>query len=167
MVQREKQMNQQSAHQVTWGIYTKHLGDAKEGAEASLVAQMVKNLPAVQETWVQSLDWEDSTGEGNGYPLQYSYMENFMDRGTWWVARVGHELATKSPPPKKEHLILLRKRGIHGRGLWAECWKLNRGLLDWVGHFSGKKEHVQRQVTYNLDWKTGCKDVRDRRSCQK
>ena len=26
---------------------------------ASLVAQMVKNLPAVQETWVQSLGWED------------------------------------------------------------------------------------------------------------
>ena len=27
--------------------------------EASLVAQMVKNLPAMQETWVQSLDWKD------------------------------------------------------------------------------------------------------------
>ena len=26
---------------------------------ASLVAQMVKNLPAMQETWVQSLGWED------------------------------------------------------------------------------------------------------------
>ena len=26
---------------------------------ASLVAQMVKNLPAVQETWVRSLGWED------------------------------------------------------------------------------------------------------------
>ena len=26
---------------------------------ASLVAQMVKNLPAMWETWVQSLDWED------------------------------------------------------------------------------------------------------------
>ena len=26
---------------------------------ASLVAQMVKNLPAVQETWVQPLGWED------------------------------------------------------------------------------------------------------------
>ena len=25
----------------------------------SLVAQMVKNLPAMQETWVQSLDWKD------------------------------------------------------------------------------------------------------------
>ena len=26
---------------------------------ASLVVQMVKNLPAMKETWVQSLDWED------------------------------------------------------------------------------------------------------------
>ena len=26
---------------------------------AFLVAQMVKNLPAMQETWVQSLGWED------------------------------------------------------------------------------------------------------------
>ena len=27
---------------------------------ASLVAQLVKNLPAMRETWVQSLDWEES-----------------------------------------------------------------------------------------------------------
>ena len=31
---------------------------------ASLVAQMVKNLPAVWETWVQSLGWEDPLEEG-------------------------------------------------------------------------------------------------------
>ena len=31
---------------------------------ASLVAQLVKNLPAMQETWVQSLDWEDSLEKG-------------------------------------------------------------------------------------------------------
>ena len=31
---------------------------------ASLVAQLVKNLPAVQETWVQSLGWEDSLEKG-------------------------------------------------------------------------------------------------------
>jgi len=30
---------------------------------ASLVAQMVKNLPAMQETWVQSLGWEDPLEE--------------------------------------------------------------------------------------------------------
>ena len=33
-------------------------------SEASLVAQMVKNLPAVQETWVQSLGWEDPLEKG-------------------------------------------------------------------------------------------------------
>ena len=31
---------------------------------ASLVAQMVKNPPALQETWVRSLGWEDSLKEG-------------------------------------------------------------------------------------------------------
>ena len=46
---------------------------------ASLVAQLVKNLPAMQETWVQSLGWEDSPGEGNGCPLQYSGLEYSMD----------------------------------------------------------------------------------------
>ena len=26
-----------------------------------------------------------SLGEGNGYPLQYSCLENSMDRGVWWA----------------------------------------------------------------------------------
>ena len=47
---------------------------------ASLLAHMVKNPPAIWETCVQSLGWEDS-GEGHGYPLQYSCLENPMDRG--------------------------------------------------------------------------------------
>ena len=38
-------------------------------SKASLVAQMVKNLPAVQEILVQFLGWEDSPGEGIGYPI--------------------------------------------------------------------------------------------------
>ena len=38
---------------------------------ASLVAQLVKNLPAMQETWVQSLGCQDPW-EGKDYPLQYS-----------------------------------------------------------------------------------------------
>ena len=46
---------------------------------ASLVAQLVKNPPAMQEIWVRSLGWEDSPGEGKGYPLQYSGLENSMD----------------------------------------------------------------------------------------
>ena len=43
---------------------------------ASLVAQLVKNPPAMWETWVQSLGWEKSPGEGKGSPLQYSHLEN-------------------------------------------------------------------------------------------
>ena len=31
---------------------------------ASLVTQLVKNLPAMRETWVQSLDWEDPLDKG-------------------------------------------------------------------------------------------------------
>ena len=30
----------------------------------SLVAQMVKHLPVMQETWVQSLGWEDTLEKG-------------------------------------------------------------------------------------------------------
>ena len=51
--------------------------------KASLVAQKVKNPPAMWETWVRSLDWEDPPGEGNTYPLQYSGLKNSADRGTW------------------------------------------------------------------------------------
>ena len=50
---------------------------------ASLVAQSVKCLPAMRETRVRSLGWEDPPGEGNGNPLQYSCLENPMDRGAW------------------------------------------------------------------------------------
>ena len=66
----------------------------------SLVAQLVKNLPAMQETRLQSLGWED--------PLEkqmatHSSMEKPMDRGAWWatvhgVTKVGYNLATKPPP---------------------------------------------------------------------
>ena len=72
---------------------------------ASLIAQLVKNLPAMQETWVQPLGWEDPlekemamhssilawriprTEEPGGLHTVHS------------VARVGHDLATKPPPP--------------------------------------------------------------------
>ena len=30
--------------------------------------------------------WERSPGEENGNPLQYSCLENSMERGTWWAA---------------------------------------------------------------------------------
>ena len=55
---------------------------------AFLIAQLVKNLPAMWESWVQSLGWLGrSPGEGNGYPLQYSGLENSMDSIVHGVAK--------------------------------------------------------------------------------
>ena len=67
---------------------------------------MVKNPPAMQETWVWSMGWEDSlekgkvthsnilswSGEGKGYPLQHSFLEHSNDKGAWKATfqRVGH-----------------------------------------------------------------------------
>ena len=44
---------------------------------------MVKNLPAMQETWVQSLGREDPLEKEMATQLQYSCLENPMDRGAW------------------------------------------------------------------------------------
>ena len=40
-------------------------------------------MQETQEIWVQSLGWED--GGGNGNLIQYSCLENSMDRGAWRV----------------------------------------------------------------------------------
>ena len=40
------------------------IGYPPQDSWASLVAQLVKNLPTMQETWVRSLGWEDSLEKG-------------------------------------------------------------------------------------------------------
>ena len=68
----------------------------------SLVAQLVKNLPTMQETWVRSLGsipgWERSPGEGNGNPLQHSWaslvaqlVKNLPTMWETWVQSLGGE----------------------------------------------------------------------------
>ena len=50
---------------------------------ASLVAQMVKNLPAMQETWVPSLGWEDPLEEEMATHSTILAWRIPMDRGAW------------------------------------------------------------------------------------
>ena len=52
---------------------------------------MVKNPPAGDTGWIPGLG--RSPGEGNGNPLQYSCLENPMDRRAWWatVHRIAKE----------------------------------------------------------------------------
>ena len=52
---------------------------------ASLEAQMVKNLPVDGGDPGSISRLGRSPREGNGYPLQYSCLENPMDRGAWWA----------------------------------------------------------------------------------
>ena len=56
---------------------------------ASLVTQMVKNLHVMQETRVQSLGWENPLEKGMATQLQYSCLENSMDRRAWWTTGQG------------------------------------------------------------------------------
>ena len=78
----------------------------------SLVAQLIKNLPAIQETACNEGDMGlilrlgRSPGEGNGNSLLDSGLGNPLDRGAWQatvhgVTRLGHDLATKPPLPMK------------------------------------------------------------------
>ena len=58
---------------------------------ASLVAQAVKNLLAMQETWVQSLDQEVPLKEGIATHSSILAWRISMDRGAWWATV--HEVA--------------------------------------------------------------------------
>ena len=54
---------------------------------ASLVAQLLKNLPAVQETWVLSLGWEDPLEKGMA--THFSIIAWRIPRGAWRAAAHG------------------------------------------------------------------------------
>ena len=99
-------------HRVVWTQYL-----------VGLVAQSVKNHP-MQETTCRDAGRDAvlipglvrSPGEGNGNPLQFSCLENSMNRGSWWatvhgVARVRHDLVTKLPPPFTSCSICLEPAG--------------------------------------------------------
>ena len=72
-----------TTNKIKWDFVIEILVVQLNPLRASLVTQVVKNLPAMQETGVQSLCREDPPGEGNGNSLQYSCPKNSTDRGAW------------------------------------------------------------------------------------
>ena len=102
---------------------------------ASLVAQMVKNLPVMQETQVQSLG-QISPGEGHGYPFQYFCLENSMDRWAWWA--IVHRVA-KSWIDWATNIFTFIPfwgllRWLSGKESACQCRRHSRhGFNPWVG----------------------------------
>ena len=70
---------------------------------ASLVAQLVNNLPAVRETWVQSLGWEDPLEKG---------MATHSSILAWGIPWVGHEWVTFT------HSLVARKVELNPYRMW-------------------------------------------------
>ena len=71
---------------------------------ASLVAQLVKNPPAMREAPILFLGWEDPPGNGKATPLQYSGLENSMDcivhgvSKSWTQLSDFHVTSLQGPP---------------------------------------------------------------------
>ena len=75
------------------GILQARIPDGSGRKESSCSAEDMGSIPGL----------ERSPGEGNGNPLQNSYLGDPMDREAWQttvhgVTRVGHNLVTKPPP---------------------------------------------------------------------
>ena len=71
----------------------------RSSLDLSPETQACDGPPAVLETRVQSLGWEDSPEEENDYSLQYSCLENSVDRGAWWES-MGWQRVRHAYPPR-------------------------------------------------------------------
>ena len=89
---------------------------------ASLVAQSVKCLPAMQETWVLSLGWEDCPGGGHGNWCQYSCLENpHGQRSLAGYSPWGHkELDMTEQLSTAQHIQSNRRHCIKYNIVWSK-----------------------------------------------
>ena len=123
---------------------------------------MVKNLRAMQETWVRFLGWEDPLEKGMA--IQYSCLDNSMDRGAWGggcYSPWGHkESDTTERLSTTQHSSIFLPGGLprwlSGRKPACQCKRC--GFEPWVGKipwrrkwqptpvFLPEKSHGQRKL---------------------
>ena len=70
------------------------IGYPLEFSWASLVAQLVKNLPAMWETWIRSLGWEDPLEKGTATHSSILAWKIPWTEQSMWLQRVGHNWVT-------------------------------------------------------------------------
>ena len=125
---------------------------------ASLVAQMVKNSSIIRETWIWFLGWEDSPREGNSYPLQYSYLENSLDRGAWWATVQRVEKSRNQLSNFHFHYYLcfiIRKDHMTSKYIWL--YNLCAIKISWCSWFKELSSLANGYLsTYSGTKKEGC-----------
>ena len=117
----------------------------------SLVAQMVKNPPAVWEIWVSSLGWEDPLEEGMATHSSTLAWRIPMDRGAWWAAVHG---VAKSWTWLCIHCILLYYE-YFGHLMWRVD-SLEKILM--LGKIEGRRRRGQQSMRW-LDGFTDSVDM--------
>ena len=90
------------------------------------MAQMVKNLPAMQETWVQSLGWEDPLEKGMPTHASILAWRIPRHRGAWRAtvyraARVGPDLVNKPPPRSQLTTLVVSRQRAKGLSRTDTC----------------------------------------------
>ena len=105
---------------------------------ASLVAQMVKNLPAMWETWIWSLGWEDLLEEGMAthLPGEFHGQRSLVGYSPWG-RRVGHNWETKHNRARRVcWLYLPVALCIAGAGFSPPQWYTFHGTSPWAKRYA-------------------------------
>ena len=71
----------------------------------------MKNLPAMQEMWVESLNWKDPL-EKEMNLLQCSSLANSMDRGAWWGCKGSDTTEQLTLPLSRELTLKIKIRSL-------------------------------------------------------
>ena len=119
---------------------TTHLTSSTWTLAASLVAQLVKSLPAMQETWVWSLDWKDPLEKGTA-----THSSTLAWRIPWTedpsrLQSTGCKELDTTPQHPQSHGGLVPTPGV-GKQTWVQ-WNLYPEKL---GVWTGRKQHLSNR----------------------
>ena len=123
---------------------------------ASLVAQVVKNLPAMRETWVWSSNWEEPLEEGMAPHSRILAWRSPRDRGAWWAA----ELDVTETLSTRDQVVAAVKNAAFPLLLVATA--ISRA--SWKGNNTEGKQNEQELSKEWKMWKLHLRSVKEAKS---
>ena len=107
---------------------------------------MVRNLPAIPETWVQSLGWEDplekrTAAQSSILAWRIPWIEKPGGLQSMWLQRVGHDWANKYPSYR------VKRPGTNDLIFCTKCLFVFRSFSDWI-----RSEHSLVHLNSSSFW---------------